>query len=356
VRRAATLYTKAARRTPMDSAHPRPIIVVEDDPATRKLLERQLAAAGYAVQAFADGRSAMAPITGLGSGIVLADWSMPEMDGLELCRGVRELEGMGAFGPIYFILLTAHDSKEQTIAGLEAGANDYLTKPYHLGELLARIHVGARMLRLQEELLQRTLEYHKANAQLAVLSNKLEEQANTDALTGLANRRFLFQRVNELWELTARHGQALSCIMCDVDKFKRINDTHGHDAGDQVLRGLAATLRSFIKRRDLCGRIGGEEFIVLCPGATGDEAARIAERLRTHVAALITQCQGVDIRATVSCGVATRTPDVHGPDELIHRADSMLYAAKEHGRNQVWVLGSDGTPQPATEIAAAEVT
>ena len=330
------------------------IIVVEDEPATRKLLAMQLERAGYEVAAFGDGRAALEPVTAMGTGIVLADWSMPEMDGIELCRAVRGLEEMGALSNIYFILLTAHDSKEQTIEGLEAGANDYLTKPYHQGELLARLQVGERMLRLQAELIQRNIEYQKANAQLAILTRKLEELANTDVLTGLANRRALFDRFEEIWELASRNGHAVSGIMFDIDRFKSINDTYGHDAGDQVLREVAEIARRSVRRPDLCGRIGGEEFVILCPATHLDGAAILAERVRTSVAEHVVVCNDVTISTSISCGVAERLFQMERPDELLKLADAMLYAAKEHGRNQTWVAQADGTGHVIEEVALDE--
>jgi two-component system, cell cycle response regulator len=318
------------------------VIVVEDDGAMRELLRRQLQQAGYDVAAYDDGRAALQPISRLGSGIILADWSMPEMDGLELCRVVRELEALQTLRSVYFILLTAHDSKDNVIEGLNAGANDYLTKPYHQGELLARIHVGERFLRLQEELLQRTIEYHKANAQLAVLTHKLEELANTDALTGLANRRCLFDRFAEVWELTARRGYPLSCLMLDLDRFKRINDTHGHDAGDLVLRNVAKVIRGTVAQPELCARFGGEEFVVLCPGVAAAEAVKLAETIRLAVAANPTTHNGTHVGMTVSCGVAERAANMAHPDALLRQADTLLYAAKQHGRNRTWMLDPAG--------------
>jgi diguanylate cyclase (GGDEF)-like protein len=323
------------------------IIVVDDDRAMRELLRRQLVQAGYDVVAYDDGRAALQLIAGLGSGIILADWSMPGMDGLELCRAVRELEALQTLRSVYFILLTAHGSKDHVIEGLGAGANDYLTKPYHSGELLARIHVGARFLRLQDELLQRTLEYHKANAQLAVLTQKLEKLANTDALTGLANRRRLFARLGETWELSTRRNYPLSCIMLDLDRFKGINDTHGHDAGDRVLCDAAEIVRSAAARPELCARFGGEEFVVLCPGAPAGEAVVLAETIRQAVAAHVAVYNGTQVGVTISCGVAERTAGMADADALLRQADTALYAAKERGRNRTYVLGCDGATRAA---------
>ncbi|MEW6250739.1 MAG: diguanylate cyclase [Planctomycetota bacterium] len=326
----------------MDEDRKHQVIVVEDDTHTRKLLVRQLEAAGYIVADYPDGRAALQPITAMGTGIVVADWRMPGVDGLELCRAVRELQAMQALGNVFFVLLSARTTKEDVVRGLEAGANDYLTKPYHRGELLARIAAGERMLRLQDELVHRTLELQKTNAQMAVLANRLQQLADTDSLTGLGNRRCLFQHFEEAWELAQREGYPLSCVMLDVDHFKRTNDTHGHAAGDQVLAAVAETIRNCVRRPELCGRFGGEEFVVVCPGIGLEEAAALAERIRVAVAERPVGWETVSVRVSVSAGVAQSGDDVSCPDDLVRHADAMLYLAKEHGRNQTWAWGADG--------------
>jgi len=322
------------------------IVIVEDDPATRKLLERQLGDAGYVVRAFGDGRAALQPICEMGNGLVIADWEMPAMNGLELCAALRELHELQALGNIYYILLSAHSTKEQVVEGLAAGANDYLTKPYHPGELLARVQVGERMLRLQAELLQRNVDVQKANAQMAILANRLEQLANVDALTELPNRRCLFQRFEQLWASGRQESAPLSCVMVDVDSFKQLNDTYGHSAGDHVLKTIADAICQRVPRAELCGRFGGEEFLVLLPGLPTAEAARVADRLRADVAGLRVVYDGATITTSVSCGVAGRTPAMSCTDELVIAADALMYMAKQHGRNQVWFLGPDGRGRP----------
>ncbi len=323
-------------------ARDRTVIIVEDDVATQRLLKRQLELAGYTVSAYLDGRAAIEAITELGTGIVIADWQMPGMDGIELCQAVRELESMQALGSVYYILLTANSGKDQVIQGLAAGANDYLTKPHHQGELLARIQVGERILRLQEELRKQTVEFQKANLELALLGRKLDDMANTDALTGLSNRRSLLVRLRDAWGNVTRGHHSLSCIMIDIDRFKRINDTYGHDAGDEVLRAAAVRLRASVRRPDMCGRLGGEEFAIICGGLERDAAAAVAERVRESIAAKCVPCGEKEIPVTISCGVAQCDESTDTPEALLRFADDMLYAAKEHGRNQTWVRGADG--------------
>lgn len=326
----------------------RRIIAVDDDALTLKLLVRHLEQAGYSVQGYGDGRSALEPICEMSAGIVIADWSMPEMDGLQLCNALQELKEMQAIRSIYFILLTAHSTKDKVVQGLEAGANDYLTKPYHPGELLARVQVGERMLALQDELLRRNIEVQKANAQMALLAQKLDQLANSDALTRLANRRSIFDRFEDVWKQSDDDNQPLSCIMLDVDKFKRINDTYGHAAGDEVLRVTSAIIRRTARRPEMCGRFGGEEFLLLLPNTHAEDAAAHAENLREQIAREPVPFEGTPINVSISCGVAEKSPETTQPDELVSQADAMLYAAKTHGRNQTWVYVGNDQGKPAT--------
>jgi len=318
------------------------IVLAEDEAASRALLARQLQKAGYEVVACENGREALEAIRREVSCIVVADWMMPEMDGLELCRTVRSLGKMQALSFIYFILLTARSEQEQVVAGLEAGADDYLTKPYDKQELLARLRAGERIYALQAELMQRQIEVHKANGELATLNRKLEKLANTDVLTGLANRRSLFDRFVQSWSLAERSGQPLGCIMFDIDKFKSINDTHGHAAGDEVLKAVARTAGGCLRQYDILGRFGGEEFCVVCPETTVEGTAIVAERIRRTIADLACTVDGVVIPVAVSLGVAIRDPNHADQDALIVAADAMLYRAKENGRNQTWVCEPDG--------------
>jgi diguanylate cyclase (GGDEF)-like protein len=329
------------------------VIVAEDEPASRALLVRQLRKAGYDVTACANGKEALEAIRQEVSCIVVADWMMPEMDGLELCRTVRGLSVMQALSFVYFVLLTAHADKDNIVAGLEAGADDYLTKPYHKQELLARLRAGERVYHLQAELMQRQVELHKANSELATLNRKLERLANTDALTELANRRRLFERLGEAWALAARSDQHLGCVMLDIDKFKSINDTYGHAAGDEVLKAVADAVRYCVRRYDVLGRFGGEEFCVICPETTAEGTAILAERIRQTVADLKCTVEDVVIPVTVSLGVAARSPVCDDQDTLIVAADAMLYRAKENGRNQVWVCDSDGQAHPLETTVGA---
>lgn len=318
------------------------LLVVEDDPDAQTLLKRRLQRAGYEVVTCTNGREAIDVLGQSGADIIITDWFMPEMNGIDLCHAVHELHGTGALGAVYLIVVTAHTDKSRVLEAFEAGADDFLSKPYDLQELLARIRVGQRVLRLQAELMERQLQLTKSAAQLAVLNQELEKQANTDALTGLPNRRHVLERFRDAWALAQRGGRPLSCIMTDIDHFKQVNDTHGHNAGDDVLRNIALRIAQLMRRSDICGRFGGEEFLIICPDGPADGAATLAERIRANIAQQPIDAAGTPITVTLSSGAAAMRADHETPEALIAEADQMLYAAKDNGRNQVWLADAHG--------------
>jgi diguanylate cyclase (GGDEF)-like protein len=342
---------------PADSQQPAdrrpPVVVAEDDADTRRLLAAQLERAGYPVQACANGREALDAVRRLGSCIVVADWIMPEMDGLELCRAVAELRELGAIGSTYFILLTVHAEKENVVRGLGAGADEYITKPYHEEELLARVKAGERIYRLQRENFERRLELERINAELDVLSRKLEKLAHTDVLTGAANRRYVLERLNAAWQQAERGSRLLSVVLCDLDHFKAVNDAYGHAAGDAVLIETARRGQRLLRAYDVFGRFGGEEFLIICPDTDLAGAATVAERIRAGVAATHVVFEDIRIPVTISVGAASRQPWHRCPDELIEDADAMLYRAKENGRNQVWLATGRRAGRPLIPDLAA---
>lgn len=327
------------------------IVIADDEAAIRTLLTRQLERAGYGVTACANGRDALRAMRELGSGILIADWQMPDVDGLELTRTIREQSAMKALGLVYILLLTANSDKAHIVAGLEAGADDYLTKPYHADELLARIRSGERILALQSELIAGRLEVNKVNAQVTALNARLEKLANTDPLTGLHNRRYVFERAGDALALAERSDARLGFIMLDIDRFKSINDTHGHAAGDRVLVHVARTIRQTARRYDVCGRVGGEEFVIFCPAATIEGTAALAERLRVAVAGQPIPIGDQALAVTVSVGATTRVATDTAADALVSRADALLYKAKQNGRNQVWYTAANGAATPLAPAA-----
>lgn len=299
------------------------ILLVEDDPITRRLIGRLLRRAGYVVEEAEDGAQAFARIQQQFFPILITDWEMPEMDGPTLCKRVRELE---LEGYVYTLMLTARDTKEHTITGLEAGADDYLTKPMHEAELFARIKTGARIVALEQKLRAA----NERNRKLSI----------TDALTGAFNRRYFNEQLPSELERCRRYKHALSIVMGDIDYFKKINDGYGHGAGDEVLaQFVQLTKRSIRVTSDWIARYGGEEFVIVMPETSHAGALHAAEKVRAAIAAQPFVTAAGSLVVTASFGVATMA--VEGPDsllsidQLIAAADTRLYASKHGGRNCV---------------------
>lgn len=319
----------------------RRILVAEDDADCRRLLTLQLENAGFCVIPCENGRQALEAIKTGFTGLILADWRMPEMDGLELCGAVREMKEQQLVFGLHFILLSANSDLPSIVRGLEAGADDYLTKPYDLPELIARLHCGQRILELQWQLMQRQMELRDAALDISKLNRRLERLANTDTLTGIANRRSFLDQLDRFWALAVRHDRPLTCLAVDVDHFKRVNDGHGHSAGDVALAAIANCAANLVRRSDLLGRMGGEEFSIACPDTNLEGAMQLAERLRVAVEQLQTRCDGVHIPLTVSVGVAARAAAHVEAVELLNDADDALYAAKNAGRNCIRAASDD---------------
>ncbi|MCF8144352.1 MAG: diguanylate cyclase [Deltaproteobacteria bacterium] len=304
-----------------------PILIVEDDPVSRRLLEMTLSKAGYEVVSAKDGEEALACFNAQFFPIVFTDWMMPEMDGLQLCRSIREEVSAGY---VFIFLLTARDSREDMLAGLEAGADDYLTKPFDRSELFARLKTAVRILNLEKSL-------KDANDAIRMLSI-------TDTMTGCYNRTYMDAHLPHELQRARRYGHPISVLMVDIDHFKGVNDTYGHQAGDEVLKAFVQTMgRSIRSRVDWIARYGGEEFIVVLPETDFDKAQVLAERLRAKVSKQIVFHKEEAIRITASFGVTGLAPGqgVTGfPPDISHEAmirvaDKCLYAAKEAGRNKV---------------------
>lgn len=299
------------------------ILLAEDDPITRRLIARLLRRAGYEVEEAADGAQALARIQEKFFPILITDWEMPELDGPTLCQRVRELE---LSGYVYTLLLTARDSKEHIIAGLEAGADDYLTKPLHEPELVARLKTGARIVALEQNLRAA----NERNRKLSI----------TDALTGAYNRRYFNEQLPGEIERCRRYKHPLSLVMGDIDFFKKINDGYGHSAGDEVLsQFVQLTKRSIRATSDWIARYGGEEFVIVMPETGHAGVLQATEKVRVAIAAEPFVTAAGSIPVTASFGVATLLPDgddaTQSVDQLIATADARLYASKHAGRNRV---------------------
>jgi two-component system cell cycle response regulator len=298
------------------------ILLAEDDPVTRMLVTRFLKKAGYEVDAVANGSEALDRMTRRYYPMLVTDWEMPEMDGVALCKAVRNMQ---MDGYVYALLLTARDSKEHIIAGLEAGADDYLIKPVHEPELIARLNAGRRILNLEHSL-------RVANQRNRILSI-------TDALTGAYNRRYLMEQLPRELERCRRYAYPLSVLMCDIDRFKQINDAGGHAAGDEVLQQFAARAQKSIRTNsDWVARYGGEEFLIVLPETDYDGAMQVAEKVRTLIGSTPFTTRSGEHGATASFGVASTGPS--GPDmslrvdELIRCADECMYRSKQEGRDR----------------------
>lgn len=291
------------------------LLVVEDDPVSRRLVESFASRWGYEVTTAESAVKAWDILRGPNApSLVVSDWMMPDMDGLELCRRIRAMDRPDY---VYVILLTAKDSKEDIVEGLKAGADDYLAKPFHKNELMYRIRIGRRIVELEQ---------------------RIRRAAETDPLTGLLNRGAFMRRLEAEMQRSRREGQALSVVLSDLDHFKRVNDVHGHQAGDEVLRQFGGLLESLSRPYDLQGRYGGEEFILCLPGADTRRGIVIAERIRERLEAeeIALPFGEGSIRISASFGVATLlSSDEDTLDSFIKRADEALYRAKAEGRNRV---------------------
>lgn len=308
------------------------VLVVDDDRSMRALLERMLVAAGHHVVSASNGVEALSLIEKERPQLIVTDWLMPQMDGIALCR---ELRSKPENRSIYVIIVTMQESSDKLVEAFEAGADDYLNKPITPKVFFARLRAGQRVVQLQEELAFDREQLMRFSAELSAANERLQGQALSDALTGLPNRRFAMERLEQEWALTKRGDRALSCLMVDVDHFKSINDRYGHQVGDDALKLVADTLRRAARTQDVVCRYGGEEFLVICPDTDAQAAVLCAERLRTNVAAQGLHLQGGgEHKMTVSIGVAEKSEAITTLEALLIRADNNLYAAKEAGRNR----------------------
>lgn len=295
------------------------VMVVDDSPVARKLVETTLPIEQYELFIAKTGREALDIFAQHRPGLVITDWMMPDMSGPELCQLIRA-QSRDSF--TYIILLTGLTEKEKVVSGLEAGADEYLTKPFHTDEFLARVAVGRRIVLLQRE--------------VEAKNRLLEQLALTDTLTSLPNRRAIETWGNKQLSGVARHGYSLWAIVTDLDKFKIINDTYGHDAGDAVLKRFAEILKANTRQCDISGRIGGDEFLLLIAHADQAGVETAVERIRQQIEEETFVFGGHEIQVTASFGMASVD---RGPTEdfnqIVARADVALYSAKRLGRNRI---------------------
>jgi two-component system, cell cycle response regulator len=330
---------QAEQRTavvPADTTHLVPeqfkILVADDSRIYRSLVESVLAPEGHTLVFAENGHEALEAMANHQPSLLISDWEMPDITGPELCRKIR----LDQERYIHIILLTSNTEKDQIIEGLAAGADDYLTKPFHSGELLARVGVGRRVAELHRQI-------HAKNL-------LLEQLARTDCLTGLPNRRDIEEWTKRELSGAARHGFSFWLAIADLDHFKTINDSYGHEAGDLVLQRFAAILKENTRSSNICGRIGGEEFVIAL--SHGDRAGveTAVDRIRRQLATEEFPFGGRVVKVTASFGIAgfhgNNAPDL---DELLRSADEALYRAKREGRNRlefsVALLGDGGAAE-----------
>jgi len=315
-----------AREGGAAGAPPARILIVDDHEDNIELLRARLEARGYETLSAADGEEAIAAVEKHRPDLLLLDVMMPKVDGMEVARRIK---GNADLPFIPIIMQTALDSTEAKVEGLEAGADDYITKPIDFAELKARLRSMLRIKGLQEALEERERELLEVN-------ERLRHMSQTDGLTGLDNRRHLNERLEEMFMHAQRLAEPFSCVMCDLDHFKSVNDTHGHQAGDEVLKQLSVILKDEAREIDRVGRYGGEEFMLLLPGTVLDAAMTFAERVRKRIEGHTFSFPGGSLTRTASFGVSGWPhPKIRACDSLVRAADDALYVAKEMGRNRV---------------------
>ncbi|HXA75997.1 MAG TPA: diguanylate cyclase [Candidatus Acidoferrales bacterium] len=295
------------------------VLVADDSPVYRKLVEHALAEDSCSVSFASSGHQAIEILEREHPDLVVTDWMMPDLTGIELCHRIRT---NAESSYTYVIILTSNAEKENVVKGLSAGADDYLTKPFDRNELLARVHVGRRLIDLHR--------------QIEAKNKLLEELALTDPLTGLPNRRAIEDWSARQLSGAARHGFPIWVVLMDLDHFKNVNDTYGHDAGDTVLKKFGEVLRANTRLSDISGRIGGEEFLLVLTHADQSSVAVVLGRIRQQLAAERFEWNGSAIHVTASFGVAgfsgKKAPEFK---QLLKQADAALYRAKDLGRNRI---------------------
>jgi diguanylate cyclase (GGDEF)-like protein len=295
------------------------ILVADDSAISRKLVELTLSDRRYSLTFAKSGRETLRLFAEHHPDLLIADWTMPDLTGVEICRHIRS-RPRGSY--TYIILLTGKSEKQSVVEGLAAGADDYLTKPFHHQELMARVGVGLRIIDLQREIEGQNI--------------LLKELALTDALTSLPNRRAVEDWATRQLSGAARHGFSFWVVLADLDHFKNVNDIHGHDAGDTVLKAFSGILKRNSRHSDICGRFGGEEFLLVLTHTTEENAKRVIERVRAELEAMQFNFDGNILKVTASFGLAgffgTSAPDFN---RLVGQADAALYSAKRQGRNRL---------------------
>jgi diguanylate cyclase (GGDEF)-like protein len=311
------------------------VLIVDNSPVARKLVELPLLEQGYSLLFATNGRSAIELFEQHRPDVVIMGWVMADLSGKEVCQHIRSHSGQSY---TYIIVLTGRTDKDNVVEALAAGADEHLTKPFDREELIARVNVAARIIGLQR--------------QIETKSKQLEELALTDSLTGLPNRRAIENWATTQLSSAVRHGFPFWVVIADLDHFKHVNDTFGHEAGDLVLKTFSKILKRCTRREDLCGRLGGEEFLLVLTYTSQENALAVIERIRTELSNTTVTFGGYTIGVTASFGIAGFASGEKAAtfSKLQGLADAALYTAKRAGRNRVEIM-----PAPVLQTAAASL-
>ena len=315
-----------------DAAAKLRVLAIENDAPARRLLKDMLEQEGYEVFEAGDGQEGLRLALDCQPHMIVSDWAMPKTDGLALTRALRETRlGRG----IYILMLATPAEEARLIEAFDAGADDYMAKPLNPRLLAARLRAGQRIVCMQQEIERDREEIRRFAAELAITNRRLQEAALTDMLTGFPNRRYAMERMQQEWAAAARNRRPLSCMVIDLDQFKQVNDTYGHDVGDAYLQQSATAIRQGLRVQDIVCRTGGDEFLVICPDTDLPAAMACAERVRRAVETMQVKSGMLLLKASMSVGVAVRETAMADSGALIKRADQGLYMAKQRGRNRV---------------------
>jgi diguanylate cyclase (GGDEF)-like protein len=325
------------------------LLIVNDDVTTQQYLVQMLSDAGYTVESASSGGGALEQAMQFRPQLVVIDWSSADPNGLQFCRALRSARiGRG----VYVVMLSGVDDEERVIEAYDAGIDDYAVKPINPKVLLARLRAGERVVRLQNEVESDREDARRFAAELAMSNRRLEEAALLDPLTSIPNRRYAMDRIQQEWAAAERSSRPLACMLIDVDHFKSVNDNYGHDVGDLVLKRVADMLKHTARTHDVVCRIGGEEFLMICPDSDAQAAAQCAERLRQAVGTMRVQVGKVSLQVTISLGVAAMAAAMRGPEAMVKAADQAVYAAKQAGRNRSCIY----RPRPPAKIALVKAS
>lgn len=319
------------------------VLLVDADTEARRTIRMLVEESGHEVLETDRAEQAAELVLTMQPQMMIVDWNLPGVTSVKMIERLRQTR-VGR--SVYVLVLTNHEDEQRLVEAFECGVDDFMTKPVNPRVLGARLRAGSRVIKLHQEIERDREEIRHFAAELAVSNRRLQEVALSDPLTGFPNRRYFLDRLNQEWAASARYSRELACLVIDLDQFKLVNDTYGHDVGDAVLRQTALSLKRALRAQDVIARTGGDEFLVLCPDTSHESACVAAERARQMVESTLIQVGVLQLRITVSVGVAVRKSVMVGAETLVQQADEQMAIAKKAGRNRVAAAG-----KPAKEVA-----